>query len=136
MKQINDNIHKLIPLDNDILKIIDTPIFQRLGKIKQLTSAEYVFPGARHSRKEHCIGAMFLAKKYSEALKLSEKETKLIMVASLLHDIGHGLIGGSDTIRVIDVSKFTKSHINNTKIVGILDVMISNITGSKIFNQS
>ena len=90
MHGIKDIIHGFIPLDEDMLKIIDTPIFQRLGRIKQLTSAEYVFPGARHSRKEHCIGAMFLATKYARALKLNEHETKVIAVAALLHDIGHG----------------------------------------------
>lgn len=92
MHGIKDIIHGFIPLDKDILKIIDTPIFQRLGRIKQLTSAEYVFPGARHSRKEHCIGAMHLAIKYARVLNLSEHETKVIAVAALLHDIGHGFM--------------------------------------------
>ena len=87
IKDIKDIIHGLIPLDNDMIKIIDTPIFQRLGKIKQLTSAEYVFPGARHTRKEHSIGAMHLAEKYANVLKLSPEDTKLIKAAALLHDI-------------------------------------------------
>ena len=87
MKEIKDAIHGLIPLDDDIISIVDTPIFQRLGRIKQLTSAEYVFPGARHTRKEHCIGAMFLASKYANAIGLSQRKTKLIKIAALLHDI-------------------------------------------------
>ena len=49
MKSIKDTVHGLISIDNDLMKVVDTPIFQRLGKVKQLTSAEYVFPGARHT---------------------------------------------------------------------------------------
>ena len=98
-KFIKDAVHGLIPVDDDMMKVIDTPIFQRLGKVKQLTSAEYVFPGARHTRKEHCIGAMFLASKYARSLGLSDEDTKIIKTASLLHDIAHGPYSHSwDTI--------------------------------------
>jgi len=96
---IKDIVHKHISIPPYIIDIIDTPIFQRLGRIKQLTSAEYVFPGARHSRKEHCIGAMYLASKYSKSLGLSEDQTKSISVAALLHDVAHGPFSHSwDTI--------------------------------------
>ena len=90
MKEIKDIIHGIITIDQELLNIIDTPIFQRLGRVKQLTSAEYVFPGSRHTRKEHCIGAMFLATKYSQVLNLNDDDKKVIEIAALLHDIGHG----------------------------------------------
>lgn len=99
MRGINDPIHGLIPIDDDVMKVIDTPIFQRLGRVKQLTSAEYVFPGARHTRKEHSVGAMHLARKYANSVGMSKENTKLIMVAALLHDIAHGPYSHSwDTI--------------------------------------
>lgn len=99
MKTIKDVIHGTIEIRPDILKIIDTTIFQRLSHIKQLTSAEYVFPGARHTRKEHCIGAMHLASEYAKVLKLNNDETLDILTASLLHDIAHGSFSHSwDTV--------------------------------------
>lgn len=99
IKSIKDTVHGLISIDDDLMKVVDTPIFQRLGKVKQLTSAEYVFPGARHTRKEHCIGAMHLASKYAIALGLSPDNDKLIKLASLLHDVAHGPYSHSwDTI--------------------------------------
>lgn len=99
MKGIEDVVHKHIKIPSYLMNIIDTPIFQRLGHIKQLTSAEYVFPSARHTRKEHCIGAMYLAMRYAENLGLNETETAAISIASLLHDIFHGPFSHSwDTV--------------------------------------
>ena len=99
MKSINDVIHGDIKIPAYLMAVIDTPIFQRLGRVKQLTSAEYVFPGARHTRKEHCIGAMYLSRKYAKALNLNEKDSKALAISALLHDVAHGSYSHSwDTI--------------------------------------
>lgn len=90
MKGIKDVIHGHVKIGEKLMNLIDTPIFQRLGRIKQLTSAEYVFPGARHSRKEHSIGAMYLALKYSKSIGLDKETTYMIAAAALYHDIAHG----------------------------------------------
>jgi HD superfamily phosphohydrolase len=73
---------------NIISNIIDTPSFQRLRHIKQLSFAEFAFPGAVHTRFNHCIGAAYLSTKVSYALEIEDPE--LVMISSLLHDIGHG----------------------------------------------
>ena len=52
----NDPIHGHIELEPLLVKIINTPQFQRLKNIKQLGGAYYVFPGASHNRFEHSIG--------------------------------------------------------------------------------
>ena len=52
----NDPIHGHIELHPLMVKIIDTPQFQRLRHIKQLGGAYYVFMGASHNRFEHSIG--------------------------------------------------------------------------------
>lgn len=38
------------------LAVVDTKEFQRLRRIKQLSVANMVFPGAEHTRFAHCIG--------------------------------------------------------------------------------
>ena len=52
----NDPIHGHIELHPLMVKIIDTPQFQRLRYIKQLGGCYWVFPGAAHNRFEHSIG--------------------------------------------------------------------------------
>lgn len=55
-KVFNDPIHGHIALHPLLVKVIDTPQFQRLRHIKQLGGVYYVFPGASHNRFEHSIG--------------------------------------------------------------------------------
>lgn len=54
----NDPIHGHIELHPLLIKIIDTPQFQRLRNIKQLGGTYFVFPGASHNRFEHSIGCV------------------------------------------------------------------------------
>ena len=81
MKIIQDTIHGTIKLEEWQLEVIDTAAFQRLRRIKQLGFANLVYPGANHTRFEHSLGAMHLAR------KLVEDEE--VVAAALLHDIGH-----------------------------------------------
>ena len=55
-KVFNDPIHGSIRLHSLLVKIIDTPQFQRLRYIKQLGGGCFVYPGATHTRFEHSIG--------------------------------------------------------------------------------
>lgn len=82
--KIDDTIHEIIK------PIIDTRCFQRMRHIKQLSFAEYAYPGAVHTRFNHCIGASYLANVLAKNLDLGEEEVQAITVAALLHDIGHG----------------------------------------------
>ncbi|MEM3928180.1 MAG: HD domain-containing protein [Archaeoglobaceae archaeon] len=84
-KIIHDPIHGAIRVSDEILRIIDTPQFQRLRGVKQLGFANLVYPGANHTRFEHSIGAMHLAKVLAEKLKLGEE----VVISALLHDIAH-----------------------------------------------
>lgn len=69
---------------------MDTCIFQRLRRLKQLALASLVYPGATHSRFEHSVGAFHLAGKIAGALDVDASEIRLLKLAALLHDIGHG----------------------------------------------
>lgn len=88
--EIRDPIHGFIQRSNREQKIIDTKLFQRLRGIKQLALASLVYPGALHTRFEHCIGAMHIAGRVAEKLGLSSEEKEILRLSALLHDIGHG----------------------------------------------
>ena len=86
--EIRDPIHGNIELNRTEEDIISTPEMQRLNYIKQLDLSYLVFPGAHHTRFEHSLGTMQVAKKiFSGAL---EKEDPEFSYVGLLHDIGHG----------------------------------------------
>jgi HD superfamily phosphohydrolase len=76
--------------NNWIKPFIDSPHFQRLRHIKQLGLGDYIFPGAVHTRFNHCIGCSFVAGQIAHKIGLAEEERQLVMIACLLHDIGHG----------------------------------------------
>ena len=96
MKILNDPIYGFITIRYPIiLKLIDHAYFQRLNRIKQLGLSYLVYPGAHHTRFHHAIGAMHLMQNAIEVLKLkdvevSEEEELGVLIAILLHDIGHG----------------------------------------------
>ena len=49
----------------DIIKdLIDTPAFQRLRRIKQLSGVQMVFHGAEHSRFSHSLGVYEVANRF------------------------------------------------------------------------
>lgn len=95
-KIINDPVHGFIEIPKGILlDLIDTEVFQRLRRIRQLALSSLVYPGAVHSRFNHCIGAMHLTVQALDALRgkgveISQAEYEATMIAILLHDIGHG----------------------------------------------
>lgn len=95
-KIINDPVYGFIHLDNDLIfEIIEHPIFQRLRRIKQLGVAEYVYPGALHTRFHHALGALHLMTRTLQILRskgvtISDEEYVAAQAAILLHDVGHG----------------------------------------------
>ncbi|XP_013768207.1 deoxynucleoside triphosphate triphosphohydrolase SAMHD1-like [Pundamilia nyererei] len=100
----NDPIHGHIELPPLLVKIIDTPQFQRLRKIKQLGGGYYVFPGASHNRFEHSVGVGHLAGELVKALRakqleepslnseslINDRDVLCVQIAGLCHDLGHG----------------------------------------------
>lgn len=92
--EIRDPIHGYIYIGEDEKEIIDSPIFQRLRRIRQLSGAHITYPGAQHTRFDHSIGAMHLAKlaakKIATNMDIKPQYIEEIKIAALLHDIGHG----------------------------------------------
>ncbi|MDD3977478.1 MAG: HD domain-containing protein [Methanomicrobium sp.] len=90
MKIIQDPVHGYVEVDEKILSLLDSPAVQRLRYIKQLGFSNLVYPGANHTRFEHSLGAMHLARLMSLNLGLSSQDVLLVTVSALLHDTGHG----------------------------------------------
>ena len=91
---IIDPIHDFVRVNSNELKIIDTPIFQRLRRIRQLSGAHLIYPGAQHTRFEHSLGVMHMASMAGHVLHekgiVSSDNIQNLRFAGLLHDIGHG----------------------------------------------
>ncbi|XP_039863715.1 deoxynucleoside triphosphate triphosphohydrolase SAMHD1-like isoform X2 [Simochromis diagramma] len=73
-KVFNDPIHGHMALHPVLVKIIDTPEFQRLRNIRQLGGIYNVYPGASHNRFEHSIGVAHLAGELAKALKMKQEK--------------------------------------------------------------
>lgn len=101
-QRIRDPIHNLIVFDKkddvDMLawRLIQTPEFQRLRRIRQLGVSEFVFPGATHTRFAHSLGVYHNARRLLNVLrellgkKFDKDCARIAALAALLHDIGHG----------------------------------------------
>jgi len=87
--KILDNVHGFISYTEAEKKIIELPVFRRLQSIKQLSVANWIFPGSEHTRYIHSLGVMHIADKIAIQLDLSPEDRKIIRLAGLLHDIGH-----------------------------------------------
>lgn len=91
----SDPLYGYIQIENPIiLELINTAYFQRLRRIKQLSGVAMVFHCGEHSRFSHSLGVYELARRYTmlkpiEA-SLDRRSQTLLLVSSLLHDIGHG----------------------------------------------
>jgi len=88
--EIRDPIHGFIYREPREKKIVDTKVFQRLRRLKQLALASLVYPGAVHSRFEHSLGSFHIAREVASRLLPNESDRELVRLAALLHDIGHG----------------------------------------------
>ncbi|XP_067260330.1 deoxynucleoside triphosphate triphosphohydrolase SAMHD1-like [Chanodichthys erythropterus] len=93
-KIFNDPIYGQIGFDPLLVKIIDTPQFQRLLHIKQLGGTYLVYPGATHTRFEHSLGMAYLAGCMIDVLKktheVSDEDEMCVKIAALCYNLGHG----------------------------------------------
>ncbi len=91
---IRDAVHGDIELNSIETSVLDCPEVQRLRAIKQLGTANLIFPGCTHSRFEHSLGTIFVAKRILSTLErscvsISLEDKLLISLGALLHDVTH-----------------------------------------------
>ena len=91
--EITDPIHDFIRLNKTEHQIIDTPVFQRLRRIKQLSGAHLTYPGAQHTRFEHSLGVRHIASMAASSLNskglMSTDDIENIRLAALLLSLIH-----------------------------------------------
>lgn len=86
-----------VPFTNRVRAIVDTAEFQRLRHITQLGLAGRIYPGATHTRFEHALGVFHNSLRYLWQLgkdarfaeTVSQHQAEVLMIAALLHDLGH-----------------------------------------------
>ncbi len=131
---VRDSLYDLIPLGPREEKLISTPDFLRLQKVKQLGFVYRVWPGATHTRYEHSIGCYHLTVRALRSLLqrgedgglagISVSSIQTLVVAALLHDIGHYPF--SHTIEelgypIVLHEKVGRSIIENGEIATIIE---------------
>lgn len=104
--EIRDPIHGFIRLSQLEWDLINQPVVQRLRRIRQLAWTDMVYPGATHTRFEHSLGVMHVATRLFDAVvrrsgdvlrseydyddDMLARQRRIIRLAALLHDVGHG----------------------------------------------
>jgi len=96
-KVIHDPVWGSVKFTGSEIKIIDTPLFQRLRDIYQVGLGVFTYPSARHSRFEHSLGTVAIAARMIDRLKnnpdsiikINDYDVHDVRFAALLHDIGH-----------------------------------------------
>lgn len=102
---VRDPIHGFVELTAKEREVVNTRAYQRLRDIRQLGMGHMVYPGANHTRFEHCLGVLHVSSRMYDRLVdkadahlldflLSDHETRdrvrqTLRLASLLHDLGH-----------------------------------------------
>ncbi|MFP4663099.1 MAG: HD domain-containing protein [Bacteroidales bacterium] len=95
-KIINDPVHGFITIKHELVfDLMEHSYFQRLRRICQLGLTYLVYPGAVHTRFHHAIGAMHLMSMAIDVIRskghsITDEEAEAVIIAILLHDIGHG----------------------------------------------
>ncbi len=112
--KVRDPVYGFVKLDAQEMEIVNSPYFQRLRRIKQLSLTDMVYPGANHTRFEHSLGVVQMAsdmfdnivskeancKRLGVGTEALKRIRKIIRLAALLHDMGHAPFShaGEDTM--------------------------------------
>lgn len=95
MKVVRDAVWGDIEIGDRALALLDTREMQRLRGVKQLGTASLVYPSAVHTRFEHALGTMHLARRIMDAVArrrekpLPARLREATEIAALLHDVTH-----------------------------------------------
>jgi HD superfamily phosphohydrolase len=126
-KAFQDPCHSMQSLFYSPLAVqfIDTPEFQRLRRLKQLGTADTVFPGAVHTRFIHSLGVYFFAKQQmtilrdkQPELRLNSRDVEIVALAGLCHDLGHGPFSHAFETFIVGAGVHFEHEEMSAKLVG------------------
>lgn len=134
-KVLRDPIHSYIHVDLQVVwDCINAKEFQRLRRIHQLGGNFQVYHTAEHSRFAHSLGVYEIVRRMVNEVSelsevLSEYEKATVMLAGLLHDIGHGPFSHAfEAISSVKHEEFTERVIlEDTEIHRILSEVNPNL---------
>lgn len=147
--EIRDPVHGSIPILKEEVPVIRAPFFQRLRNIKQLGFAEYVFPGATHTRFLHSIGVLNVGERAFSKLFHHHQQSadffrlkETFKMACLLHDVGHAPLSHTTEVVMPDLFSLkipeqflTKQDKKKNRIATHEDYTIKSIADSS-FSES
>jgi HD superfamily phosphohydrolase len=145
-QRIRDPIHNLIEFqagdfEQMCWRLIQTPQFQRLRRIKQLGFTDLVYPGASHSRFSHSVGVFHTARHLAEVIKRERgdafdvRRAHVAVAAALVHDLGHGPFSHSfeDVIKKLGLGRHETTSvklIKNGEVASILNDFAPNFSSA------
>ena len=111
-KEINDALWGTIKIRDLEVVFLDSPLMQRLRRIRQLGTADYIYPSATHTRLAHSLGVLNRASLMIDSLNaaatdktivppVDEDTTQILRLAALLHDIGHTALSHSTELALM-----------------------------------
>jgi HD superfamily phosphohydrolase len=108
------------------VKIVDSPDFRRLRRIRQLGTVHLVYSSAQHTRFEHSLGSLQVAERMVRLIRenphssdkdalIAEDEHRLIRLAALLPDVANVPFGHTleDETRVLVTGQEGEERYNH-----------------------
>lgn len=131
-----DPLYGYINIEYQVIsELIDTPVFQRLRRIRQLSGVQMVYHGAEHSRFSHSLGVYHNANKFLNVPdiknSLEDRDKLLFLISALLHDIGHGPYSHAfeDVFDVDHEEIGARIITTNKEVVSILNTIDNKFAG-------
>lgn len=101
VKEVNDPLWGTVTLRPEEVIILDSPLLQRLRRIRQLGVVHLVYPSANHTRHEHSIGVCHQVGRIADSIvqhavtgdaTIDQEDVRLLRITALCHDVGHGCL--------------------------------------------
>ena len=78
---MRDPLHGEVHVPDELMPLLEHPLFQRLRRIRQLAFVSLVYPGACHTRFLHSLGVMHISARAGG--------DEALLAYALIHDVGH-----------------------------------------------
>ena len=148
-REINDPIWATISLTPFETVIVDSPLFQRLRRIRQLGVVHWVYPGCVHTRFEHSLGALHQVQQLVDSINraaaqnetpaLNQERAALLRFCALCHDVGYGAMSHVLENAVISFEKVNEIFLQfgrKHKIAPPLSEIVAyHMLGSPVFSE-